>query len=297
MVPRIALGCSWAPWDWRDCVSEHLGNAINSVTGGLFSFIFDAIRQVVIAAVEAVLKAVGTVWIDIDTPDVANAAGQATGVSAFIQVHTHWILVTAAGISVILAGIRMALEARGEPLRDILKSLLTLVVVSGCGVAFAGLLIDIADAFSEDIIDQAIQGSTFAARITDIVLDPVASEGVGLALVIVIGICVVITSLVQLAMMVVRYGMLVLLVGLLPLTAAATNTDAGMAWFKRAVGWLAAFIIYKPIAALIYAGSIMLIGAPDGADATLKVVTGVTMMVMAVVALPALLRFVSPKAG
>jgi hypothetical protein len=96
--------------------------------------------------------------------------------------------------------------------------------------------------------------------------------------------------------MIVRYGMLVLLVGVLPLTAAATNTEVGMAWFKRAVSWLAAFILYKPLAALIYATAIRLVGTPAIApDANLKVVTGVTMMLMAVVALPALLRFVSPK--
>jgi hypothetical protein len=52
------------------------------------------------------------------------------------------------------------------------------------------------------------------------------------------------------------------------------------------------------VAALIYATAIFLIGQPEGAaDATLKVITGVTMMVLAIVALPAILRFVSPKTG
>lgn len=294
----IALGCSWAPWDWGDCVSEYLGKAINYVTGGLFSIIFDAIKQVVIAAVNSVLKAVGTLWIDIDTPNVADGNGQAIGAAGFIQSHTHWILISAATISVIVAGIRMALSQRGEPLRDVLKSLLTMVVVSGAGVAFAAVLIDIADAFSEWIIDEAIGSSQFAERLTNAMMNPLKDEGVGLILVIVIGIAMVITSLIQLALMVVRYGMLVLLVGVIPLTAAATNTEAGMAWFKRAVAWLAAFIIYKPIAALVYATAIKLVGSSSGApDANLKVITGVTMMVMAVVALPALLRFVSPRTG
>jgi len=294
----ISLGCSWAPWDWGDCVSEYLGKALNAVTGGLFSIIFDAIKQVVIAAVDAVLKAVGTLWIDFDTPDVANGSGQAIGAAAFIQNHTHWILVVAATISVIIAGIRMALSQRGEPLREVLKSLLTMVIVSGAGVAFAAVLIDIADDFSESIIDEAIGSSSFSERLTNAMMNPLKDQGIGLILVIVIGIAMVITSLVQLGLMVVRYGMLVLLVGAIPLTAAATNTEVGMAWFKRAVGWLAAFIVYKPIAALIYATAIKLVGAPSGApDATLKVITGVTMMIMAVVALPALLRFVSPRTG
>jgi hypothetical protein len=294
----IALDCSWAPWTWDDCVRELLGKAINQVTGGLFGVLFEAIKQVLIAAVDSVLKAVGTLWVDIDTPAVADADGNAIGASAFIQDHTYWILVAAATISVIIAGIRMAVSQRGEPLRDVLKSLLTMVVVSGCGLAFASILIQIADSFSEWIIDQAIGGSTFSERLVNVMLEPLEGPGVGLATVIVVGIAMVLTSLIQLALMIVRYGMLVLLVGVFPLTAAATNTEAGMAWFKRAVSWLAAFILYKPLAALIYAVAIKLIGSPFGApDANLKVITGVTMMVMSVVALPALLRFVSPKTG
>lgn len=294
----IALGCSKWPKDWDDCISEYLGRAIQEVTGGLFGAIFDAIRQVVLVAVESVLKTVGTLWIDIDTPAVANASGQAVGAAAFIQNRTSWILVVAAGISVIIAGMRMALSQRGEPLRDVLKSLLTMVVVSASGVAFAAALIEIADVVSETIVDQAIGESAFSERLTDTMLNPLKDGGVGLVLVIVIGILMVMTSLVQLALMVVRYGMLVLLVGVIPLTAAATNTEAGMAWFKRSVGWLAAFILYKPVAALIYAVAIKLIGSQPGErGATLQVITGVTMMAMAVVALPALLRFVSPRTG
>jgi hypothetical protein len=77
-----------------------------------------------------------------------------------------------------------------------------------------------------------------------------------------------------------------------------------MAWFKKTLAWLGEFIIYKPVAALIYATAIKLMGtpgAPDGASMTaegtqmLKVVMGVTMMIVAVVSLPAILRFVSPR--
>jgi hypothetical protein len=120
--------------------------------------------------------------------------------------------------------------------------------------------------------------------------------------VIFVGILMVITAIIQLALMIVRYGMLVLLVGILPLTAAATNTEMGMMWFKRALAWLAGFIIYKPVAALIYATAIKLMaspetpeGAPEGTPQTLKVIMGVTMMIVAVVSLPAILRFVSPR--
>ena len=40
----IALGCSWAPWDWDDCVEEYLGKAISAALGPFFKLIFEAIR-------------------------------------------------------------------------------------------------------------------------------------------------------------------------------------------------------------------------------------------------------------
>ncbi|GAB3827499.1 hypothetical protein [Kribbella italica] len=289
----IVLGCSWAPWDWGDCISQFLGDALEWAIGSLFNLIFEAIKFVVIKAVEMVMKAVGTLWIDIDTPQFGNNSA-----IAFVQDRTLWILILAATIAMIVGGVRMALAQRGEAVRDIIKSLLTMVVVSTGCVAFSAALIEIADQFSEWIVDEAIGGSDFSTRIGEILVNPLKTEGVGLMLVIVMGILMIVTSLIQLALMVVRYGMLILLVGVLPLTAAATNTEAGMMWFKRAIAWLAGFILYKPIAAIIYAAAITLIGTPEGAtDETLAVITGVAMMMLAVVALPAILRFVSPKTG
>lgn len=287
MIPKI--NCLWPP-NWGDCIDMYLSKAVNAAFGGFFGLLFDAIEAMVVLAVQAVMKSVGFLWITIDSPEVQ---GHAT--VGFVTSHTQYLLVFAATIAVIAGAIKMAISQRGEPVRDILKSLLTMVVVSSAGVAFASVLISASDSFSEWIINQALGDMEFSARIAEIITHPLKSNGVKWALVVLVGILMVITALIQLALMVVRYGMLILLVGVLPLTAAATNTEMGMMWFKRSVSWLAAFIIYKPVAALIYATAIKLMTAPT--DDTLKIITGVTMMVMGIVALPALLRFVSPKAG
>jgi hypothetical protein len=57
------------------------------------------------------------------------------------------------------------------------------------------------------------------------------------------------------------------------------------------VAWLAAFTLYKPVAALIYATAFRMVGR-DQAPTT--VVSGVFLMVLAIFALPALLRFLVP---
>jgi hypothetical protein len=297
----IVLGCSWAPWDWGDCVADKLGEAAEWAFGNFFNMLFDAIKAVVVAAVEAVMKGVGFLWIKIDTPDIST-----NGPVGWFRVHTNYILGFVATLAVIFGAIQMAVSHRGEPLRDILKSLLTLVVVSSAGVAFAAALIQAADEFSWWIITEAIGADdhAFSNKLAEKMISPLRDNGVGLALTVIVGIMMVITGIIQLALMIVRYGMLVLLCGVLPLTAAATNTEKGQMWFKQAVGWLAGFILYKPVAALIYATAIKLIATPaapenasivEGAEQTLKVLMGIAMMLLAVVALPAILRFVSPR--
>jgi hypothetical protein len=274
MLPLI--NCWWPP-NWDDCITQFLGKAVNVALGGFFGLIFDAIKALVIEAVVAVVKAVGFLWIDIQSP---NLEGNET--IGFVSGHTKYILVFAASIAVIFGAIKMAISQRGEPVRDILKSLITMAMVSA------------SDSFSGWIISQALDGKTFQQSLTDKLTDPLKGR-IGLALVVLVGILMVISGLIQLVLMIIRYGMLILLVGVVPLTASATNTEMGMMWFKRSISWLVAFVLYKPVAALIYATAIKLMEAP--ADDSLKVITGVTMMMMGIVALPALLRFVSPKAA
>lgn len=303
----IAL-CSLNPLSWPGCVKKYVGEAVQWFVGELFGHIFEAIRDLVLEAVASVIKALGFLWIELATPDVS---GQ--GPASWVQDHTSFIIVAVGGIAIMVGAMQMAFTHRGEPLRDILRSLLTLVVVSAGGATFAATLIGASDSFSKWIINAALlpkgkdghvtQGAA-VDKLTTVLLDPLKgpSETFGFMLVIFVGILMVITGIVQLALMIVRYGMLVLLVGMLPLTAAATNTEMGMMWFKRAISWLVGFIIYKPVAALIYATAILLIGgappvdgAVKGSSETLNMAMGITLMIVAIVALPAILRFVSPK--
>ncbi|MET7278484.1 hypothetical protein ABZS29_09655 [Kribbella sp. NPDC005582] len=299
----LVLGCSLAPWDWDDCVEEFLGEVVSRTLSPIFKLLLEAIADVVIKAVEAVMKAVAFLWIYLPTGDIQN-----NGAVNWIHTRTTYLMITVATLAIIVGAIQMAVSQRGEPLRDILKSLLTMVVVNAGLLFVVGALVDYADQFSGWIIGEALDTNDhdFARELTLRMVDPLKDpvELLGFAMIIFVGILMVITSLIQLALMVVRYGMLVLLVGIFPLTAAATNTEMGMMWFKRALAWLGGFILYKPVAALIYAAAIMMINKPAvpdgvtaerGASEMLSLVMGVTMMILAVVALPAILRFVSPK--
>lgn len=221
----------------------------------------------------------------------------------FLQSALWWYVGAAAVLSVLLGGLRMAWEQRAQPGQDVLKSLMTLIVVSGAGVAVIGLLVKAADGFSTWIIGRSLNctgttgGSTcFGHNMTGLLVITTSSGGgLGVFLIIVMGLFAVLASVIQLALMVARGGMLVLLAGFLPLSASFTSTEAGRGWFRKTVGWTVAFILYKPAAAIVYAVAFQLAGEiSKHGTPLLSVTTGLMLMVLALFALPALMRFVTP---
>lgn len=231
------------------------------------------------------------------------------GTVAFLQSSLWWYMGAAAVLSVIIGGLRMAWEQRAEPGRDLLRSLITLVVVAGAGVGIINLLVAAADSFAVWILDNSLAcdftagGACFGENIVRLLKMPAdvgAGAGLGPLLLIILGLLAIMASVVQILLMVARAGMLVILAGILPLAAAATNTEMGRTWFRKAVAWLVAFILYKPAAAIVYAAAFQLAGTDlftDDGSGLLSVLTGLMLMVIALFAMPALMRFVTPMVG
>jgi hypothetical protein len=181
-----------------------------------------------------------------------------------------------------------------------------LIVVSGTGLAVIALAVTAADAFSVWILNGATNcdvsaanstcfGTNIASMIALTSTSPIGEIGI-----LILGAIALLMTYVQVALMVVRGGLLVILAGVLPLTASFTNTQMGKQWFTKVIGWTIAFILYKPAAALIYAAAFSLTGtnafSKDGGGIW-SILTGLALMLMALIALPALLRFVAPMTG
>lgn len=238
-----------------------------------------------------------------------QAQGAGSPAVAFIQNSLWWYMAAAAMLSVIIGGARMAWEQRAEPGRDLVRSLLTLIVVSGAGLTIVGLLVAASDSFAVWLLNGSLKcdvgnrdGTCFGgnmATLLALTTNP-ATGGLGSILIIVLGLLAVLVSLVQIILMLARGGMLVILAGILPVSASATNTEMGRTWFKRCVAWLTAFILYKPAAAIVYATAFKLAGTSvfkDDGSGLISILTGLTLMTVALVALPALMRFVTPLVG
>jgi hypothetical protein len=161
--------------------------------------------------------------------------------------------------------------------------------------------VSVSDSFSTWILADALNitstaklGTAFAAKMA--LVFPASGAvvwGGAVMLYIILVIFGLLASIIQCFLMIVRGGMLVILTGVLPLCFAFWTTDAGKQWSKKASAWLIAFTLYKPAAAIVYATAFQLMSSAQG-DAMLNVFTGMTLMFLAVLALPALMRFVSP---
>lgn len=269
----------------------HGGNAVSGMlddaVGNLAKSIMEGMSQMV--------TTLSTFWVSMPTVNLTSEDGAKASpvVSAVNSELMPWTLALAV-LAVIIGGIRMIWEQRGAPLKDLLRSLLTLTLVSALGLGVISILVIAADAFAAAIIKRSTDGKGFADAFQKITVVPGVDA---VFILIVLGLIGLIASLVQIVLMVVRSGMLVILAGILPTTAAFTNTEMGRQWFQKAVGWTIAFILYKPAAAIVYSVAFLLMSKTSGKDALIGSITGFTLMIVALFALPALMRFVTPMVG
>ena len=273
---------TWNPaGDW-------LSGLADDAMGNMAKAILEAMSQMV--------TTLSTFWVSMPTVNLASEDGTTPSpvVSMLNSELMTWTL-TLAVLAVIIGGIRMIWEQRGAPLKELLRSLITLTLVSGLGLGVISILVIAADAFSAAIITRSTDGKGFAEAMNILVITN--QTGIGVFLLIILGLIGLLASLVQVVLMVVRSGMLVILAGILPTTAAFTNTEMGKQWFQKAVGWTIAFILYKPAAAIVYSVAFLLMGNGDGKNVLIQSITGFTLMVVALFALPALMRFVTPMVG
>ncbi len=257
------------PLNPLDCIGSAIGSVGDAAAGGVLGAFAAAIKS----AVADVVKATLTWWVRQDSLDIAS-----TPVDRLQHLLLPVTLLVAVG-SLMWQGAKMALSRKPDPLWDAGRGLAVLAVVTGVGVtALAGAL-RAGDSLSSWMLDQAT-GGQFSQRLVD-VLSMTGISGAGT--VILLGMVTFFVTLLQWVLLFFRQGSLVVLAGLLPLAAAGSMSPGTRPWLRRLVA-------YKPMVAFIYAAGFTLFG--QGKDLS-TVVLGVVVLVLSVVALPALLRFFS----
>jgi len=245
----------------------------------------DAIGQAFQEAVGWFFKETSSWWVRIDSPDLAQE--QAVG---HLQDLFQPAQITVAVLAMLLAAGKMALTRKADPLIGVGSGLALVAVVAAIGVTLPNLLLRWVDEWTEWVLNVST-GEAFAERMTQVVT---AGAGVPGVLAFVLGLIALIVGGIQAVLLLFRQSSLIILAGVLPLAAAGTLAPATREWFKKITGWMLAMIFYPAAAAAVYATAFTLIGTSESLQTTLM---GLSMLVLALVAFPVLLKFFTWTTG
>src|SRR4051812_22045357 len=217
---------------------------------------------------------VGTETVNPDSPAVQNLQRYTVPVSAVILTG-----------SVMVQGIRMMFSRKKDPLVSAAVDLIRYAVVSAIGLTTLALGVQAADAMAQSLIDQGING--YAERMKVVFGQGIVTGGGAFELLLLALIGFLLGILQWLLAFFRTAGLLVLAA---MLTLAATRAE----WVKRIVPWALTLVAYKPMAAMIYVIGFGLMG--DGHDVNTRL-TGLMVLALAAVAMPAMMRFFAWSGG
>ncbi|MFJ6003600.1 hypothetical protein [Arthrobacter sp. NPDC092385] len=245
-----------------------------------------------------ILNFVGTWWLKIGAPDMGE--GSAT---ARIQTSTVLFVGVAGVLGTVFALIKIARDQDRNSAENLVMGMVRTILTTAIAVPMVALLFAATDELApwlvttisgsaqEDGLGQAmgleaIAGGTMTMQLAGIVLFivPLALLGAILNALIVIF----------------SYGMAIALCGVLPVFAAASQTERGRKSFDKAVAWLAAVVLFKPAAAVLYGAGLALLKGIQGTaenelgNTMISLITGLVVILSASVAMPALAKVLVP---
>ncbi|BCL25525.1 hypothetical protein ACFFS2_08775 [Streptomyces aurantiacus] len=211
--------------------------------------------------------------------------------AAKISNQTRWITVYLACGSILFAAAKMALDRRGESGQTAVKGVLRVLLVSTAATALIGTFVDLMDRYSQHLL----RGS-----LINLMEGIDCNGGVPDMLLLVIGCLLIISGIIHALLMWIRLGVMVMLMGTLPMAAAASMTDWGGTWWRKHIGWMTAWLLYKPTVGLVlYSGAIMVDASEtnstgantNNADTQ---IAGMGLLLLSAIALPALMKLIVP---
>jgi len=260
---------------------------ICNAPGAVIAAGWEATVTSLVKGVSKIVKLLFTFWMSFPDPDVSSGNSQIS----FLDTHLSWIVNAVAAGATLTAAI-LVIGTRSTAHARTLGAVLLRVVAAGVfvGPLVSGLLAA-GDAYGRWIIDDAV-GDDFASKLYQLG-DPTGMtvNNSGSTLMLLFALAGSTGSLVMIATLIFRTIVVTVLVGLLPLTAAASMSATGrQAWAKH-TAWLLAFVLVKPAGATLLAVAFHWV--QDGTTAQDGVLGGVCLLMMGLL-LPVMLRLLVP---
>lgn len=250
------------------------------------------------------LKFMATFWMKVPDPQVS---GGKTAQQLAALTNDQYYVVMFFGIIGFLAGLtRLVWDNRhAQSTKELVRGFVVMTVATGLTLPVTQALLDAGNAYSPWILQQATGASSGDDAFSLIIEATLASQstpgGGATGAWFILAILLILGALVQVVFMIVRGAVIYCLMVFLPYSTCTAYSEEGWGRFKRLAMLLFAFTVYKPVAATIYATGFKVLHTPTDSDKTLQSlmtgVYGLTILVLAALALPALIKFLMPMAA
>lgn len=284
--PALAKGCHAAVSSTAKKADDFVKDPVGTVAGAIGNDLFDKILTNFWNGSVGVYREFITSWLKagpIIDPQTSSAFQWGTGV---VNIFT----LLAVTIGIMVAGVKIVWEQRGEDIRYVLSSLGRVILVSGMGVTIISLLLTASDQAAAAILES----SNWSSRDTTAILgDPSKAVAALGAMLFLPGAIMVLVVIVQWCIMILVAIATPVLLMYWPVAEGITFAAGGRG-FSRVSKWLLAFILFKPTVAVLYGFAFQELKGGDGIGG---IVTAVCIITMAPFALPALLKIVNPAAA
>lgn len=272
-------------------MSKGLGKAAEALKGTVFAKIINDM----IAGFEKMLMWSLSWWITLPSPNLSGDGMMQ--LTQKIYDYTFYIQLLGLTASVMFVGFRMLQTQQGivEESEDFFRTLIRAVF----GTAILGSILALAtkasDAFSTWLLKSSIGSADAGQLVKNMVKLDLLTNHLGYSVMGLILFFGVIGALVQLVLLVVRQAMLIVVVSAIPVAAASSGTGVGSSAYQKMMAWLVAFLLFKPVGALVY--MIAFTAGRTSEKNPYLALLSVILLTLAALVLPALLRLVSPAVG
>ena len=229
---------------------------------------------------EEVMKTTMGWWVNVPSIDLAATPVQQ------IQGQVRWLAVVVAVAGTIWQGFRMTVTRKPTLRSSTSAGASSPPLWSAIGIVGVQIALSAADAYSVWILDTATGGQVEEKLTGLAAMAEVRSSGA----VIVLSLLMIVAGIAQAILMFFREGAIIVLSGLVVLAAAGSFTASTRPWLHKWLSWMLALVLYKPVAATVYAVAVQVMG--DGTD-TRTIFIGLAMVVMSLIALPTMMKLFS----
>lgn len=289
------------------------GKAVNDTVGAAADNFMTRLIDGAADGLIELLNRTAVSMFTVPSPDVGTVEGSKVTPSGTLQSvfnSTSWIVMAIAVISIMVTIMRMFWTLQASEGQNILRLLFNIVASTTVVLGMTIMLVEFSDRASpwlmikiagmgESEYDGLAKDEAFAKRLIGI--DPGGgTQALGnLALIaILMLVLTTIGVLMQWIFLIVRSPILIIMVAFVPIFAAASGTRQGQERLRKSLMFLLAFILYKPVVAIIYGVGLRLMKAEDQtSDPIFQFLWGSMIILLAAVALPAMVNLFVREAG